>query len=164
MSPAADLHQVCLSLVALAGRELAAMSAESAWTRRDLCALMPGIVGPILRAATHVYHGGDEVLDTASLDMLGIVDVACVRLALDPRGGDVALTVSDEGMATLWRAMTGARLPMHNMCRSRGISRAWIGSLQRLLAQQAAGGHRRRGPYGQHQVRRVHGDLAGPHR
>jgi len=60
-----------------------------------------------------------------------------VCLALDPRGGDIVFTMSDEGMATLRRAETGVCLLTLGMCRSWRASRAWIGSLQ-LFARTTA--------------------------
>ena len=84
------------------------MDADGAWTKSNICTRIPGLVGPLLRAARLLYGDG-MVSSETSLSMLGVKCGAGIQLVLDRRGGDILLTASKDRTVKLWN-------PEHGEC------------------------------------------------
>jgi len=96
------LVRMRVSVVTLGGRELASMSLDGAATKQDICGRIPGLVGPLLRAARLLY-GCTEMSDGQSLDAVRAEDGALLHFVFDQRGGDLLLTASRDATAKIWR-------------------------------------------------------------
>ena len=77
------------------------MDADGAWTMSNICMRVPGLVGPLLRAARLLY-GDCMVSSETSLSMLGVKCGAGIKLVLDRRGGDILITASKDRTVKLW--------------------------------------------------------------
>ena len=64
------------------------MDVGDAWTKSDICTRIPGLVGPLLRAARLLY-GDDMAFSETSLFVLSVEWGAGIQLVLDRRGGDI---------------------------------------------------------------------------
>jgi len=95
-----------LSVRTLSGREVAAVVADGAWTRRELCKHIPVLHGSIARGARFFYEGV-EITNEISIESLISLSDAIVSLLLDPAAGSVIFTACQSGLAKVWRASTG---------------------------------------------------------
>jgi len=93
-------------VVALSGRELASLEADSTWGRREICARIPGLQGSLARSARLVC-GLAVLTGDNTLGDLGVDVATTVTLVLDAHHAFVVLAGSDDHTAKLWSVESG---------------------------------------------------------